>query len=545
VADTLHSGLTPVGPDEQPTLPFADHDGPPFPPDELPEYDLVRELGRGGAGVVYLARNRLLGRLEALKVVTRPADAGRLLREARAVARAAHPNVVAAYAAREAGGRVVLAMEYVDGVDLFRLVVRRGPLPAAAACGYVRQAALGLHHAHALGLTHRDVKPHNLILAADGTAKVLDFGLAEAVGGPTGGISGNGPPPLVGTPGYLAPERVADPAGSDPRSDVYSLGCTLYYLLTGRPPFAGDDPHAVARRQQTESPEPVESIRPDVPPAVARVVARMIARRPADRYPSAAAAADALAAVGRPPRAAWWAAAASLGLAAAVVAWLATRDTPPSPPPPEPPPRVELYNGRDLAGWVVDGDPAEWRSEDGAIGTFGARNGPKTWLLTEADYGDVRFGFEYRLDRGGNSGVAFRAVPGEQPVLTQDRPPHPTPYHLQVELSDDADRVWGKYPTGQVNGWTSSDGPCLKPVRPAPLKPPGEWNRAEFELRGQHLRFTANGVVIQDADLEALVKAGSLYPGLRRRAGRLGFQQQARGAQFRGVWVQPLPAAGG
>ena len=215
-----------------------------------PDYEVLRELGRGGMGVVYLARNTLMGRLEVLKVVgghliSRPEVLDRFLREIRSAARLHHPNIVAAYSAIRLGESLVLAMEYVEGLDLAKLVKATGPLPVAHACYFVHQAALGLQHAHEHGMVHRDIKPANLMLAREGNkavVKVLDFGLAKVTseGRVDGGLTREGQ--MLGTPDYIAPEQIRDAQSADIRADIYSLGCTFYYLLTGGPPFYGQQP---------------------------------------------------------------------------------------------------------------------------------------------------------------------------------------------------------------------------------------------------------------------------------------------------------------
>ena len=161
-----------------------------LPPDLAthPDYEIKRELGRGGMGVVYLAHNKLMGRDEVLKVMgrhlmERPGVLERFLREIRSVAKLRHPNIVTAYHATRIGESVVFAMEYVEGLDLSKLVKAKGPMPVAHACLFIHQAALGLQHAHEEGLVHRDIKPHNLMLSRKGdkaTVKILDFGLAKA-----------------------------------------------------------------------------------------------------------------------------------------------------------------------------------------------------------------------------------------------------------------------------------------------------------------------------------------------------------------------------
>ena len=263
----------------------------------LGPYLLLERLGGGGMGEVYKARHRIMNRLVALKLVRRDRLAGnapaRFLREMRAAARLDHPHIVHAYDADEVHGRPLLVMEYVEGGSLAGLVERGGPLPVAAACAYARQAALGLHHAHEQGVIHRDVKPSNLLLkAAGGPVKLADFGLArwreaaDEVLTCTGG--------LLGTGDYLAPEQAADSRSVDRRADLYGLGCALYCLLSGGPPFPGGSLVQKVLRHAGERPRPVRAVRPEVSPALAAVVARLLAKRPQDRYQTAAEVADAL-----------------------------------------------------------------------------------------------------------------------------------------------------------------------------------------------------------------------------------------------------------
>ncbi|HVS34751.1 MAG TPA: serine/threonine-protein kinase [Gemmataceae bacterium] len=284
---------------EAATLPAAP--APIEAPEELvrhPRYRLLKLLGRGGMGVVYLAEHGVMRRRVALKVVNREYTANaaaveRFQQEIHAAAQLHHPNIVAAYDAEQAGATYFLVMEYVDGVSLDRLVAERGPLPIAEACDCIRQAALGLHYAHERGMVHRDVKPHNLIRGADGMVKVLDFGLASVgEAGPGPAASGK---TVLGTPDYIAPEQAENSHNADARSDIYALGCALYFMLTGRPPFAHRLPRSKLIAHQQEAPTPLADARPDAPPGLAAVLARMTAKAPASRYPSAAAVAAALA----------------------------------------------------------------------------------------------------------------------------------------------------------------------------------------------------------------------------------------------------------
>ena len=333
-------------------------------------YVLLRPLGEGGMSKVYLARHRLLQRNVAFKVIRRSfiADAGevavqRFYQEMQAVGRLSHPNLIHAYDAGPVGGTHFLAMEYVDGVDLGRLVRVHGPLPCADACRYIHQAALGLQHVFECGLVHRDLKPSNLLLAADkageapGVVKILDLGLASlrwAEGGRSrAGLTGVNA--FLGTPDYIAPEQVLDPATADIRADLYSLGCTLYHLLVGTPPFPGGTMTQKLHRHLEEPPPSVTALRPDVPPPIAGIVDRLLAKRPEERFqtphdlaealdtaglPFASLAEPAGSATGRRTRIA--AAVAALMVAGivtvAVLAWPARTEK----PPPRPPDAVEV-----------------------------------------------------------------------------------------------------------------------------------------------------------------------------------------------------------
>ena len=257
-----------------------------------PDYEVVRELGQGGMGVVYLAQNKMMGRLEVLKVVSeqlikRRGVLDRFLGEIRNAAKLHHPNVVTAYSVLRLGESVALAMEYVDGLDLARLVKARGALPIANACNYVHQAALGLQHAHQHGMVHRDIKPSNLMLTRQGNLaviKVLDFGLAkiQSEGAVEGGLTHEGQ--MLGTPDFIAPEQISNARRADIRADIYSLGCTLYDLLAGKPPFQGDSLYDILQAHHSIEATPLNLARPDVPMELAAVVAKMMAKEPERRF---------------------------------------------------------------------------------------------------------------------------------------------------------------------------------------------------------------------------------------------------------------------
>ncbi|GAA1602083.1 hypothetical protein GCM10009789_65320 [Kribbella sancticallisti] len=251
-------------------------------------YRLLSPLGHGGAGEVWQAEDQVLARLVAVKLLRRlegdPMDAAERFRtEARAAARLTHPNVVATYDVGTAGGQVFLVMELVNGPDLAQLLRSKG-LPGDKFVGDLAlQGARALDAAHAAGIVHRDVKPGNLLLAPDGTLKITDFGIAQAAG-----LEGPGSAVLLGTASYVAPEQVRGETAT-PASDWYSLGCVLYELLTGRPPFVADDVEGVLRQHLEVEPAPVVVRRPDVSPGLADLVMGLLAKNPAARPSSAAA----------------------------------------------------------------------------------------------------------------------------------------------------------------------------------------------------------------------------------------------------------------
>jgi formylglycine-generating enzyme required for sulfatase activity/serine/threonine protein kinase len=267
-------------------------------------YVIEEWLGQGGMGQVFKAKHRKLGRLVALKMIRAdrlqsPQMVARFYREARAAARLQHPNIVQIYDAGEAGDNHYMAMEYVEGVDLSRLVRQAGPLPVGVACSYIRQAAFGLQHAQDMGLIHRDIKPSNLVVvsakdSARAIVKILDFGLARFV------RESNEETPLtpaegwVGTPEYMAPEQARNSREADIRADIYSLGCTLFYALTGRSAFAGETPGEKLVARFTEEPVPLSSLCADVPAGVDTILKKMLERDPADRFQTPAEAALAL-----------------------------------------------------------------------------------------------------------------------------------------------------------------------------------------------------------------------------------------------------------
>jgi serine/threonine-protein kinase len=308
-------------------------------------YVLLERLGEGGTGQVFKARHQLMQRVVALKIIrkellTDDEVVQRFQREVQLVSQLTHPNIVHAYDAGPLGTTFCLVMEYVEGISLGRLVKQQGPLSIEQASDFIRQAALGLQHIHERGLVHRDIKPPNLIVSSTrasataptaapvavlapagdaaaaqactpahpwGVVKILDLGLARLprqVSGEETNLLTPTRAMMMGTPDYLAPEQAFDFHQADIRADIYSLGCTFFFLLTGQPPFPGGTLTEKLLRHQSVEPPGVEKIRRGVPAPLANAVRRMLAKRPADRYQTPAEVADVLAGYAEQSRAA-------------------------------------------------------------------------------------------------------------------------------------------------------------------------------------------------------------------------------------------------
>src|SRR5713226_9573094 len=249
-------------------------------------YKILRKLGAGGMANVYLAEDQELGRRVAIKILDdrHAADeqfVERFRREAKNAAGLSHPNIVSIYDRGEAEGTYYIAMEFLDGRSLKELILTRGPAPVSIAIDYARQILAGLRFAHRHGIVHRDIKPHNVIVDAEGRAKVTDFGIARA-----GASQMTEAGSIIGTAQYLSPEQ-ARGTQVDQTSDLYSLGIVLYELLTGTVPFTGDTPVEIAMKHLSAVPERPSAKRPEVPHDLDMVVLRALAKDPADRYQSA------------------------------------------------------------------------------------------------------------------------------------------------------------------------------------------------------------------------------------------------------------------
>src|ERR1022692_2673129 len=253
------------------------------------KYRLLERLGAGGMGAVYLCEHIKMGRKVALKILPvqpaeDPASLERFYREARAVARLDHPNIVRAHDIDHDDKLHFIVLEFVDGANLHDFIRRNGTVTPERAAHYIRQAALGLQHAHEAGLVHRDIKPGNLLIDRQGVVKILDMGLARFFHeGSAAFIKEYEVGYIIGTGDYIAPEQIVD-SRVDIRADIYSLGGTMYYLLTGKSPFQDGTNSQKIMWHQVRHPKSLKLVRPDVPAALVEVFEKMIAKEPGRRY---------------------------------------------------------------------------------------------------------------------------------------------------------------------------------------------------------------------------------------------------------------------
>ena len=260
-------------------------------PKVLGEYEMVRPVGRGGMGTVYLARHTKLGRFVAMKVLSshrlmQPRMRQRFETEMRAIGQLSHPNIVTAYDAREVDELTVLVTEFVDGLDVGQILKRTGRLSVSNACEIAMQTAFALQYIDEQGLVHRDIKPSNVMIGKTGNVKLLDLALARLQMGDGERVEMTATGQAMGTADYIAPEQVNDSRHVDIRADIYALGCTLFKMLSGQPPFE-DDRYPTAFSKMTAHvsavPSSIDRLVPDVPSELATFVQSMMAKDPNDR----------------------------------------------------------------------------------------------------------------------------------------------------------------------------------------------------------------------------------------------------------------------
>jgi len=265
-----------------------DSTDPPSPDLLADRYQVIRNLGTGGMARVLLAKDLNLQRQVAIKILREdliedPAFRVRFLQEARAAANMVHPNIVTVFDFGHDADRYFIVMEYVEGTELKILMRRRGPLPVDEAVDLMIQICAGVGYAHRAGLVHCDLKPQNILVTADGRAKITDFGIARALAA----IDADEHTDIVwGSPQYLAPEQAAGDAPS-PATDVYALGIILYEMLAGELPFEAADPSLLAELHQVAPPPSLRAHNPTVPPAVEQIVLKVLSKEPSARYRTA------------------------------------------------------------------------------------------------------------------------------------------------------------------------------------------------------------------------------------------------------------------
>lgn len=258
----------------------------------LGRYKLIRHLGTGGMSSVYLAEHTVMNKRLAIKVLPKerlknPTSLARFQTEARTAARLDHPNIVKTLDIDEERGQHFIVMEFIDGSDLERLVRKTGPLPIPKALELLQQAASGLQHAHERGVLHRDVKPLNMLMTQEGLLKVSDLGLARFRHEEGAQLTLENNKSILGTADYLAPEQALDSHNVDGRADLYSLGCTFYFMMTGRPPYAeGTLAQRIAKHQMAPAPD-LLATRPDSPPEIVGLYQKLMAKRPEERFQTA------------------------------------------------------------------------------------------------------------------------------------------------------------------------------------------------------------------------------------------------------------------
>jgi tRNA A-37 threonylcarbamoyl transferase component Bud32 len=504
-------------------------------------------------GQVYMARHRLMKRVVALKVIRQkcldnPDAIRRFQREVQLVARLRHPNIVLAYDADRAGTTHFLVMEYVPGKDLTQVVKKRGPLPVLVACSYILQAARGLQHAHEHGLVHRDIKPANLIVDSKGVLKILDLGLARMTSEGAGGSTVTQEGVVLGTLEYMAPEQAQGARTVDIRGDLYSLGCTFYFLLTGQVPFPGGTMREKLARLVGDEPVRLTQRRPDVPPAVAAIVRKLMAKDPKQRYPEPATLADELTkvvrALRRPRRRILLRSAIMAGLLltlAAIVflAWPSKLVAPmdkelqqllaeAKAPATQAEGFVSLFDGKTLAGWrVPPDDHGHWKVVNGVI-DYDAKSeakGEKN-LWSEKSFKDFVLRIDWRL-KDDQPGYQNKRVPIILPDGNRKKDAAGKEIHLTIEDLDSGIYLRGS-PKSQVNifMWPIGSGEvygyrvdrnlppevraAVTPRRKAD-RPRGQWNTFEIKMQGDRLWVKLNGEeVITHAQLPGVPAEGPI-----------------------------------
>jgi eukaryotic-like serine/threonine-protein kinase len=430
------------------------------------KYKVLERLGSGGMGSVFLCEHIFMRRRVAVKVLPSakaadPSSLERFYREARAVAAVDHPNIVHAYDIDQDGTLHFIVMEFVDGPSLQEIVRRSGPVNLERACHYISQAAQGLDHASRAGLVHRDIKPGNIVVDRTGVVKILDMGLARFFNDEEDLLTRKYDENVLGTADYLAPEQADDSHAVDVRADIYSLGGTFYFLLTGKTPFGEGTVPQMLMWHRTRQPKPVRSLREDVPQEVQEVIDKMLAKEPDERYQSPSE------------------------IVAALELW--TRN--PIPPPSE----SEMPR---LSPAAVSGNPSTSAPATPSSGNAGSTVNKKTWQVTSlpgpAKPPSSKSGKEQPLPQA----PAASAASGEPKPPTGSLPPRPatrsgaagqstapntkstTPRPFTRPKMSDQGVTWAAVGPDTADAVARGDTPPLVPTKSRKVKQPATlWTR--------------------------------------------------------------------
>ncbi|MCX6900055.1 MAG: SUMF1/EgtB/PvdO family nonheme iron enzyme [Verrucomicrobia bacterium] len=520
-------------------------------------YEILAKLGEGGMGAVYKARQPTLNRLVALKVMASQLSSdsmfvSRFRREANAAAALNHENIVQVFTAGESDGTHYIAMEFVEGKTLRDHIDSHGKLDPREAIAITVYVATALQYAWSKAkLIHRDIKPENIFLSNTGEVKVGDLGLAKTVGGATTNLTQTGM--MMGSPHYISPEQARGAADIDFRTDIYSLGCTLYHMLTGRPPYSGSDPLVVITKHVNDPPPAIFKVWSSCPVPLGMLVGKMLAKNRNDRFasyeeliaemirvreklapvvsappasasePTKVAAATPKPAVAKTPKPApaakpglairnWklvMGGVAAVALIAGAVWWFAGRASSPDgvalPEGYRP-----IFNGKDLSGWKVRdaGKYNAWTAQDGVLVNTQAG----TDLITEEQFTDFLFHCEFKIPPGGNSGVYLRG-------------------RYEIQIYDDF---------GQPSGGQTSGG-IFKVITPSEnaSKPAGEWQSLSAGIRGKHVEVVLNGKKVIDYG-ELTKPTGDALDKNVDQPGPIMLQGRYGRVEFRNIRTKPL-----
>lgn len=504
-------------------------------------YEILEQIGRGGMGRVFRARHVHLSRIVAIKILPPhrlddPAMVARFRREMRVIGQLSHPNIVSAFDADVTDGIHYIAMEYVDGITLADMVQESGPLSPDQAVEFVKQAAEGLACAHRCGMIHRDVKPSNLMVIQNeeeaAQVKLLDVGLATPGTERPREVPLTHTDALVGTVGFIAPEQASDPASADERSDIYSLGATLFYLLAGDTvPLAAHSYSDKAAQHEIPAEIPV-------PTELRSLLRKMVATSPDDRFASMTEVIQALETIDvdsdaesveprtstrRSSTTGLWTVIVVLSALVLLSVWYFL-----SPAPSRPSTELSdehtwmlLSEDEQLSHWTTIGD-GHWSLQEGVITADGTGPG---WLMLTSEHADAELQLEYRLPAGGTSGVYLRAWP--------DGALNGTDF-LEIRLSDDNHvrfrTVAGDLRTGGLAG--------LSAPSPIVVSEPGTWHRLDVRIAGDLIEVIHDGTLVNRVNLEdCRQREGDTEP-LLRRSGHIGLKMGRTPVEFRAVQLR-------